>query len=388
MEIFGNVFFACMIFCVSIFCYDVINSNQKMILVYSYTVALSAFGILDWKKCIIFLVIVSFIYLEYFIKDNEKFRYIKQIRFKIYDYLLLSIVQYGIVWVILAIILASPSVITYLTNLLELPKKFVFLYYIPAIFSLLKAINTTSALVFKVKNVTEIMNEFSPEIYNINFTNNDYDDYFGMLVDIEDRSYFERGAAYNILSVNFWRVRLKKMFKHFNFGLIKQLHNFIDKNQVIRGYSTLEMQLVRSIGISDNHEPYRAIRIGKRKIFELVYTKILLTSLERYFRSKEYTNSEYFKEYLLLIYVQSVNTRIAGKKKEHMIDVFSKSVGTREQKLNVENWNKEAFFVACLGLCHQSVTTTTVLQLRPDLIEKYKLQEDKILQVVVEAAKK
>lgn len=376
----GSTLFIYLFFCVGIFCYDVIQENQKVILVYIVTVALSFYGNVSPILAVGFVMGATFLYLEFFIQDSAKFKYISSFKFKIIDYLLLFFIQFSGVWIVASVILVNPLIVKYMQEIVPIGSEWEFVYYIPGFWLLAHSANKILSRKFEIKSVDEIMKKFEPEIYRFTF-DDEYQNFFDILVEIEDKSYLERGDGYNIVSRQFWCWKFGKILNIFlnTKDAWFYIKRFFTNNLLLRGYSTIEMQLIRSIGISDDYDRYEWKRKLKRKIFEICYTKILFTSLSDYFDRKTYTNRGKFKEYLLLIYVQSVNTRVGGIKHDRMLDFFSD-----QQSLKVKDWNKEAFFVACLGLNHQPVFSDNIDLLRPDLVEIYGLDSKKIKQIVVE----
>ena len=91
------------------------------------------------------------------------------------------------------------------------------------------------------------------------------------------------------------------------------------------GTSTIEAQVIRTIGIEKG---YRSgfIFVIKRKIFEGVYTKIIFTSLKKFFDQNLYANASYMKEYLLYIYLLTAKIVIHEHTYNGVKDLYNKEL--------------------------------------------------------------
>ena len=144
-------------------------------------------------------------------------------------------------------------------------------------------------------------------------------DFSKILIDREDHSFFERVESYNWISVEFIVYRLRRMYKEsekctssnslllrkINFILyilkkiikciVNEIHRLIfitnkvvlhRKNikSYIRGYSTIEMQLIRTLAVKHGYSSH----VFQRKAYEFIYSKIFFSSLKKYYRYHYY----------------------------------------------------------------------------------------------------
>lgn len=377
----NNYFFLYLFFCVTVFNYSEFFDNQKLILIYLTTCGLSVFSIMSSFDCMIFSAAMTFMYLEFFTKDNSKLKYINKMKFKICDYILIMIVQYGFVCFLISLLFTNKSFLNYLAALdvfkkLTISKKMAFLgarfiFLIPLFISIM----ATSSLKFEILTVDELLKKFNPKIYNINFSE-DLDSFFNILISIEDQSFFKRKNSYSFFSYEFLRYKMKSIaFARFKKSPIRTMMAFAKSNKIIRGYSTIEMQLIRAIGLKNGYRmKYR------RKFFELVYTSIFFKSLKKFYEQKSYANHWDFKKYLLLIYIFSVNTQICKKYYPTMNLYFVKE--PCNNKYNPKNWDKEKFFIACEGLSHKRIDENNILKFHPEIIKRHGLCEKKITELI------
>lgn len=134
-----------------------------------------------------------------------------------------------------------------------------------------------------------------------------------------------------------------------------------------RGYSTPEMQLLRTVGIARGYEHYKL----RRKVYEVLYSKIFFTSLRDYHQANSFAGLSHYRDYILWIYTQSVLTMI----NQTRCPTFS---GAFPDGTDVESWSLEGMFVACLGLSFRPATERT-LELYSDVIAAFGLDRAKIL---------
>ncbi|EJM6514781.1 hypothetical protein NOR84_001714, partial [Enterococcus faecalis] len=220
---------------------------------------------------------------------------------------------------------------------------------------------------FKIKTFTSLLNEvFIPPINDSEL--DIYEEYLNILVGIEDKTYFLRENSYNVFTKDFIIVKLKQYAnQNRKQGFRIRIKNYILASQHLRGYSSLEMQLLRTVALDEGY--YKTIT---RKIYEILYTNIIFKSMKEYYEKNDYVNHERFKEYLLSIYVSNVRTKVDGV-------VFTKM--TRYLGENPREWNKEKFYLACLGLTFQlEFTDFYVYELYNDFIKELELDTKSINQ--------
>ncbi|HBM4245877.1 TPA: transglycosylase domain-containing protein, partial [Listeria innocua] len=247
-------------------------------------------------------------------------------------------------------------------------EKISYILSIIAILIFVLGVSRVTAQEFKVKSVDEVIKKyFSPNpIYRR--PHNDFSScYFEMISDMEDKTYFKRKQTYSFLSFEFISIKNKQLSGNTKslMEYAKKAYKFIKRSKNIRGYSTLEMQLIRILFIEAGYNKKIV-----RKIFELVYTKIFLQSLKNFYEANVYEHRSEYKKYLLFIYFNNTNTKIAGKSFQSMRNVFPEK--------EIKDWSNEELFVVCAGLPYRDFTAAEVLSAYQYIIEKYELDRVKI----------
>ena len=111
----------------------------------------------------------------------------------------------------------------------------------------------------------------------------------------------------------------------------------------LRGYSTIEMQLIRTIALKHGYET----KTIQRKFYELIYSEVFFRSLKEFYEYHQYSNTEYYKYYILYIYIRVAPVRINGVDYYSILKMFNK------KKLN--NITNEEFFIWTYGLSYWPV---------------------------------
>ena len=170
----------------------------------------------------------------------------------------------------------------------------------------------------------------------------------GLKISIEDKRYFER-EAYSFFSVKYIISLIKGKIASQRGGK-KVIYVLVNGNRFIknifdesRGYSTIPMQLVRSLGIKRGYNyKYR------RKIFEILYSRMFFKGIERMFNEDKVTQRKYFKEYLLYIYFHKVNTFLGDATFSKFLNAFDMKYNRKNEK-DIYDCTNEGIFIACMG---------------------------------------
>jgi len=178
-----------------------------------------------------------------------------------------------------------------------------------------------------------------------------------ILVSIEDKRYFER-EAYSFFSVKYIISLIKGKIASQRGGK-KVIYVLVNGNRFIknifdesRGYSTIPMQLVRSLGIKRGYNyKYR------RKIFEILYSRMFFKGIERMFNEDKVTQRQYFKEYLLYIYFHKVNTFLGDATFSKFLNAFDMKYNRKNEK-DIYDCTNEGIFIACMGLSKRATNIT------------------------------
>lgn len=157
----------------------------------------------------------------------------------------------------------------------------------------------------------------------------------------EDNLYWERKKTYSSCSFEFIIVWIRnhrsigsgKERQHLS--LINRVKQFIKrpcriwnktkstvnwiKRIVTRGHSTIPMQLIRILGykhglvFGSTKIRFKFYKIIKRKIFEIIYSRMFFDGLKNYLTIELCNNLDFYREYLVYLYPQIVQTTIDGK---------------------------------------------------------------------------
>lgn len=355
-EIFGNNIIIIYFFiCLGLFVHSEMTENQKMTVLYMCSYAACLLRVIPVIPMAITVVLIQFIYAEYLTEDIMKLKVMTQLKVKILDYLFQFLFNYATWGFLIALVLVSYRV-----------EKLAGKYYLVVwgvsgliIFGLIQYIISKK---FRAKSISQIMRIFEKyPIYDLPIDIEDCK--FEILPDMEDKSFFARENTYNVISIEFLKykfrgVRKSNLKKLKLKNILKIIWKYIKQTKNIRGYSTIEMQLIRTIGLE--HGYTCTIR---RKIFEFVYTKIFMTSLKMYYKEHQSANWRNFKRYLIWIYYNTVPVRINGKDYKRFADVF---------ECPIEDWTMEQMFIAILALSGKEVNEWT-LDIYDWVIKKYNL---------------
>ncbi|EOH99034.1 hypothetical protein UAY_02303 [Enterococcus moraviensis ATCC BAA-383] len=362
--LFGdNIFFLFLFACITIMNYSRMSETQKMILFYLMTFGLAILKIISINESLLFLFIVSFLYLEFLTEDSEKIKFITKLRYKLLDFFFLMVFQYQFILLLISFVFASTRFQTYISYMNFFPSNLSnSLVQLLSIIFFFIAIFRMSQEKFKIKSFHALLTEvFIPPINESDL--DPYEKYFEILVRMEDKTYLSRkkighAISFELLSSktkNFWKSIRSVGFK----GTLKIYGNI---PQFFRGYSTLEMQLVRSVALDSGYN-----QTLTKKVFEILYTIIIFNSMKEYYNRNDYVNSDRFKEYLLSVYVYNIRTNINGTVFSNMI----KYLGN-----DINDWSQEKFYLACLGLPYQEFSPYYILELYKDIIDELSLDTD------------
>lgn len=367
----NNSFFIYILACITIFNYSSFRENQKISILYFLSFGLAFLKIFNIFTVILFLFTSTFLFLEILSSDTLKPNIIIKMKYKILDFLFLIIFQYKIFYIIFSIALTSIKVTEYISMSFGFELHDVrTVLQIVAILLFIYGIIQMMSEKFKIKSIDEIMKTFDFSINMVPFRKID-PAIFNMLIDMEDKTYRIRTKTYNFFSLEFIRYKFNKK-QHINYQKVKK---YIVATKHIRGYSTIEMQLMRTIGIIYGYE-----MTYTRKIYEIIYSTIFLKSLKQYYNKNTYANTNRYKEYLLYIYLQNVNTQIGDKFYPKITDFIGE---------NIKDCSKEECYIAFSGLTHPipPLHSTNILYKHRSIINKYMLSETKILDIMKDLEK-
>lgn len=364
---------------------DTFDKKQKIIMLYIFTYTLKLFNIMDLKVLFVVSNIVAFLYIGYLTNDELKNNILCNIWDKIKDYLYKCIFEYSSLYFWLSMALISITFQNYIQILKYVNIDIHLLGINVNIISILilgYTLNNVASCKYETNTFQEIkkkMNEIA--IWTDIKTKSIDIEKLNMLIDVEDKSYFTRENTYNFMSWEFFKYRLdkRKIKTNKKYNKVKDLMLkkiyikaiFKKLKKYIRGYSTIEMQIIRTVGVKSGYSEH----IICRKIYEILYSKMFFKNLRKYM-NKIYLNTNeccLYKEYLLIVYINIAKIKLNKKTYNNMLIAWNK-----KDLLEV---SKEEFFISILGLSYRRISND-IINNYSSIIEKYNLNKHKLEDII------
>ena len=345
-----NIIFIFFFAMIAIYNYSDLKEYQRMAIIYISVYALAVLNIVGIKMTLLLLIVSLFCFFEIFTSDEMKFKILVNPIYKAVDFIYISIFQYSFGGICLALLLLK----------IKLPETFDKQNIIFRTLSFLFIVWTLTAMLqqkYVIHTFGEMYRVFTYfPINKIEFNDKLYEA-CNILVSIEDKRYFER-EAYSFFSVKYIISLIKGKIASQRGGK-KVIYVLVNGNRFIknifdesRGYSTIPMQLVRSLGIKRGYNyKYR------RKIFEILYSRMFFKGIERMFNEDKVTQRQYFKEYLLYIYFHKVNTFLGDATFSKFLNAFDMKYNRKNEK-DIYDCTNEGIFIACMGLSKRATNIT------------------------------
>lgn len=358
----NNLFVIFLIAGFTIFNLKSLLEYQQVILYYLLTFVVILFGTMRILYLLPLSLVALFFYLEYFSSDKEKMNMLIKLRYKIADFLYQIVFIYHIWGVLICLLML------YISHIVESSIVSI-VFKCVSILVLFFTINIVNQRKFAVKTFTEMCKTMDEIIfYDISYSN-ELRKRLDILVAIEDRTYFDRTVSYNFITKQFVKIKLLQFSNILRGMTIKEklytCKNYLQDNIIVRGYSTLEMQLMRNIAVINGWDECRI----RRKIFELIYSNIFLKSLKERYKYNTKFGMVHYKEFLLYVYCHNVRPKV-GKKIQPFNEFF--------EKKKIEEWQLEKMLVVCVGLSYKTITEENIYKYE-DIIQKFDLNKDEIL---------
>lgn len=371
----NNIVFVFFFAMLAIFDYSSIKEKQKIAIIYLTVYALIFMNIIGIKMALFLLVSSMFTFFEILTEDDTKFKIIVNPIYKVIDCLYISLFQYSFLKVIISIVLCLDCF-----NDLFVGSNFIF-SVISAIF-IIMAITSTLQQKFTVNSINEMYRVFRDFPINKVDFNDKLDDACKILVSIEDSTYYTR-KGYTFMSfdfvINILKNRLGEGTFKSNVRYMLTAGTQFAKNVLSekRGYSTIPMQLVRSLGIKRGYNyKYR------RKIYELIYSKIFFDGINKMFIEDQVVKREHIKTYYLYIYFHTVNTFLGDAKFSKFLNAFDMQYNKRNEK-DIYECSNEGIFIGCMGLSKRaSIITQDNIEYYVFKIKNIELDKVKICDMV------
>lgn len=370
-----NIIFIFFFAMIAIYNYSDLKEYQRMAIIYISVYALTVLNIIGVKLAFLLLVVSLFCFFEIFTSDEMKFKILVNPIYKIMDFIYISFSQYSFGGMCCALLMLR----------IKLPEPLNAQDVIFKILSFLFMVWTLTATLqqkYVIHTFGEMYKIFTYFPINKIKFDDKLDEACAILVSIEDKMYFER-QAYSFLSIKYI-VRILKNKLSSERGSKKIVCVFSTGNRFIknifdesRGYSTIPMQLVRSLGIKRGYNyKYR------RKIFEILYSRMFFKGIERMLNEDQVAKRKYFKKYLLYIYFHKVNTFLGDATFSKFLNAFDMKYGKKNDK-DIYDCTNEGIFIACMGLSKRATNITREnINHYLQSIDSVELNSDKICDMV------
>lgn len=370
------------------------NKHQKIVMIYTFTYCFKLFNIMESKIMMIILFIVSYLYMEFLTKDDVKNQILNSTIFKIKDYFYKIIFEYSAIYFLISMIFISDFIFIKIPILsksnITIPLLGITINVISIIF-LIKTFKNITSQKYETntfKDIKSMMDKIAIWSKTKKLSLKDKTK-LEMLVDIEDKSYFIRKNTYNFLNLEFLKYKLKKetinvkkilytlnkknfktKLKTILFKKIYIKENFKNIRRYVRGYSTIEMQLIRTLGVKYGYK-----NIICRKAYEIIYSKIFFKSLRKYMNDFYFDTMGCvnFKEYLLLIYIEIAPIKINGKRYNNMLEIWNTN--------KLSEVTKEQFFISILGLSNRHIDDN-IIDNYINIVNKYNLDIEELSTII------
>lgn len=306
-----------------------LTTNMRVTLVYAVTFLFYFLDAINAATSFLGAVFVLFLVLEIFNNDYSRrrlfgiFRKLLDCAFQLfveYYFFLFAASELG-VWFLRR--LQAPEYLTTMTGFLLI----------------LTTIALTSRAKFATNTITEIIERLSKNIYIEDASLDDeLSQKLGILLAMEDKDFLERKENQHTIPL---RDLVKAVRKR---KLRRVMRHPVDnvKKILVRGYGTIEMQLIRTLGIRLGSYDYKI----RRKIYELLYANMIFNSYMGLF-PKQSVARRNIRPWILRNYVCCVSVKFgehiyySTREKDTIQQLFGRSL---------EEVSKEEFFIWCLGL--------------------------------------
>lgn len=360
----NNIYMLYILVGFSVFSLSSFEEYQRVVLFYVISFVSGLLNIMPIRYIVVLSVAVMFFMTEYFSCDKSKRDIILKFRYKILDFLYCFTFLYHISFYLLALALVFISHITGL-RVVEISCALL------AIGILFFNIHTVSKREFNVYDLHQLSKKLERFEINRLTLSSDMLKRFEILTLIEDKTYFTRVNAYTPFTLEFPKIKLRQLSTAFkNKRSLKDFCvnnlSYTLKNISRRGYSTLEMQLIRTLAIERGWNC-----VVRRKFYEIVYSTIFFSSYYDKYYTYYYRNTYKFRMYLLYVYCHTVKTWIGGKKRRFCDWFEEKDIG---------KWELEKMLVASVGLNSTRITKDNINRYA-QIIETFELDPERILAI-------
>lgn len=351
-----------------------LHQGLKVGILYLVSFVMIFMGLVETCVGVGFLLLAEFALLEIFTDDVEK-RSLLGVGYKILDCVYKLFVEYYFALYLgsIAVLAVGESMIRECNSLFAQDGILCWLYDWQDTFAvwvvlltsvlIIAAILCITRMKFETKTITEIMDVLrAVDIYSVPV--NDMETKFGMLVAFEDKTFLDRDkGSHTVLSP----LIMKGVFKYVNKTALRRPFRTVCKI-FSRGYGTIEMQLMRNIGIERGYDTC----VLRRKVFEVIYSTIVFNCYRKQF-SEDSDSVRDYKYWMLWCYIQKVPVKFSRR-------FFPAKLSTAQQVFgkDFEVLSLEEFFVWCISLEFFALIGPKTVMKRESIMVEYGLDQSKI----------
>lgn len=345
--------------------------GQRVALVYSYCLIVAFFGYVDYCSIAFGSLIVFFLIFEVFSNDKTLV-HLFSFKYNCLDFLYRLLLEYHGAFFYAALFFSSTA-----STDRSLFAQIVFL--ILAI-SLAAATSRRHFATKRVSYVIDKLEALAGYPASCSFTDKDRSK-LEILIYMEDGTFPSRDEHTHIVTARYVASRIALRLKRSGFASIRNgLANIASLRRLIRGYGTIEMQIMRNIGL--HFGSYRLTI--RRKLFELLFSQAVFNSYIDQL-SKGSPARDNIKEWILGCYVNLVSVKIDSVVCHPKI---KESTFNQLFKKEFSELTEEEFFVWCLGLPHyKNGVGERAVRIHIDAVERFGLCEESINSTIAKLKK-
>lgn len=326
------------------------TERKRISLIYIFSFTLTIVGSVPAAYTITGSAIILFIYLEIMCDDYMKIKLFCSVKYKILDFLYRIVIEYAYQYFVISIaLLGIPALFGYI----------IINYILSGLFILISIFSLASQK-YLTKNITDIISKIeNKELINEMVISKNTKEILPILTSMEDATFFTRGDRQHTIPLKYVANKGFGYIKKYRLKYVLRMIGGVFN----RGYGTLEMQLIRLIGIELGYDTHRY----RRKIFEILFSNIILNSYRDYL-IRQGVDCSLYREFIVLKYIENAPIKLNGRKfypgnVSSLLRLFDRET--------IEKITKEEFFVWCLGLPQWQKVGSTVLSFYSDIAEKY-----------------
>ncbi len=340
--------------------------GQRVALVYSYCLIVAYFNYIGFYAIVFGSLIVFFLIFEVFSSDTMLV-HLFSFRYKCLDFSYRLILEFnGAFFYLILFISATPFVKESVIS------QIIFLILVIALAA------TTSRRHFSTKPISLIIGELEElggDPASCSFDDED-NRKLQILVYMEDGNFLSRNEHTHIVTARYLASRVVLRLKRSGLTLIRSsISSFGSFRRYIRGYGTIEMQIIRNTGL--HFGSYRLT--ARRKLFELLFAQAVFNSYIDQL-SKNSPARKNIKKWILRCYLNLVSIKIDDTVRYPMKD---NSTFQQLFKKDFSELTEEEFFVWCLGLPHyENGVGKRAVEIHIDAVRRFGLCKESINETI------